>query len=197
MDKALDDIISKRRPRRNNPRRGAAKAAIIGKKTTPVAPVAARKAVPVGVPTEKIIVSNLPPDVNEAQVKELFTSTIGPLKEVTLNYDQHGKSKGIATVTFARKGDGSKAHTQYNNRLIDGKRPMKIEMVLGPAPPPTLAQRVAPAPAATAVQAAARNAQKTRRAPRPRAPKRPKKTAEDLDAEMEDYTKAETAAAAT
>lgn len=91
--------------------------------------------------SEKIIVSNLPGDVNEAQVKvcqrfltvvyfscliyfivykELFNQTVGPLKDITLHYDATGRSKGIATVTFQRKGDGTKAFQQYNNRLIDG-----------------------------------------------------------------------------
>lgn len=88
---------------------------------------------------EKIIVSNLPTDVNETQIKvcsrllssfvprahsflrqELFHSTIGPLKEVTLHYDPAGRSKGVANIVFTRKGDGSKAYQQYNNRLIDG-----------------------------------------------------------------------------
>jgi THO complex subunit 4 len=60
--------------------------------------------------------------VNEAQVKvsQRFNLTVGPLKEITLHYDASGRSKGIATVTFQRKGDGTKAFQQYNNRLIDG-----------------------------------------------------------------------------
>ncbi|KZP16906.1 hypothetical protein FIBSPDRAFT_747875, partial [Athelia psychrophila] len=70
--------------------------------------------------TDKIIVSNLPLDVNETQVKELFHSTVGPLREVTLHYDSAGRSKGVAAVHFQRKGDGAKAFQQYNNRLIDG-----------------------------------------------------------------------------
>ncbi|KAI0049178.1 hypothetical protein FA95DRAFT_1489631, partial [Auriscalpium vulgare] len=70
--------------------------------------------------TEKIIVSNLPLDVNETQVRELFMSTVGPLREVNMHYDSGGRSKGVATVTFSRKGDGNKAFQQYNNRLIDG-----------------------------------------------------------------------------
>ncbi|KZV92655.1 hypothetical protein EXIGLDRAFT_614095 [Exidia glandulosa HHB12029] len=72
--------------------------------------------------SEKIIVSNLPPDVNEAQIKELFSTTVGPLKEVNLHYDSAGKSKGVANVAFTRKGDGTKAYNQYNNRLIDGSQ---------------------------------------------------------------------------
>lgn len=81
--------------------------------------------------------SNLPPDVNEAQVKvrfsrcpcqilssyplqELFHTTVGPVKDVTLNFDSRGVSKGQASVTFQRRGDANKAFQQYNNRLIDG-----------------------------------------------------------------------------
>ncbi len=91
-------------------------------------------------PVEKIVVSNLPPDVNEAQVKvrqsplfkfgpvlnpnlhiqELFQTTVGPLREVNLHYDANGRSKGVASVMFQKKGDGNKAYQQYNNRLIDG-----------------------------------------------------------------------------
>jgi RNA recognition motif-containing protein len=52
--------------------------------------------------------------------QELFHSTVGPLREVTLHYDSAGRSKGVAAVHFQRKGDGTKAYQQYNNRLIDG-----------------------------------------------------------------------------
>jgi THO complex subunit 4 len=83
-------------------------------------------------------VSNLPTDVNEAQIKvralkplidvqypnyyfqELFSMQIGPTKEVTLHYDNAGRSKGIASVLFSKRGDGTKAYQQYHNRLIDG-----------------------------------------------------------------------------
>ncbi|KAF5368848.1 hypothetical protein D9758_002857 [Tetrapyrgos nigripes] len=130
MDKSLDEII-KDKPR-NNRRRSAGKtgrAQVLG--TAGVAP-RSRAAIKAGVKTvvaapavpqptsDKIIVSNLPPDVNEQQVKELFHATVGPLREVTLHYDAHGRSKGTASVNFQRKGDGQKAFNQYNNRLIDG-----------------------------------------------------------------------------
>lgn len=52
--------------------------------------------------------------------QELFHTTVGPLKDVALQYDSAGRSKGAATVDFVRAGDGNKAHLQYNNRLIDG-----------------------------------------------------------------------------
>lgn len=88
---------------------------------------------------EKIMVSNLPPDVNEQQIRvsgvlccssahfltqflsyqELFLHTVGPLRDVTLHYDSSGRSKGVASVHFQKKGDGNRAYDQYNNRLID------------------------------------------------------------------------------
>ena len=163
LDKSLDDvcipssaptvsdlfwqIISEkkttRRPRRTA---AAAKAAITGQtavqaatRRAATAPTAARP-VPGNVVAEKIIVSNLPTDVNEAQVKvcnflqfytlgadshvapfqELFQTTVGPTNQCQLQYSQEGRSLGIATVKFSRRGDANKAFQQYNNRLIDG-----------------------------------------------------------------------------
>lgn len=151
---------------------------------------------------QKIMVSGLPPDVNEEQIKELFQSTVGQLSSVQLNFDAQGRSKGTATVIFQKKGDASKAFQQYNNRLIDGKRPMKIEIVMDPTKvaPPSLASRVAPAPAAKqqAPKPAASGAPAERtgkpagagrggRGRRRKGGDRPAKTAADLDAEMEVY----------
>ncbi|KIP06797.1 hypothetical protein PHLGIDRAFT_72180 [Phlebiopsis gigantea 11061_1 CR5-6] len=132
MDKALDDIIAAR-PKTRRPtttRRPTAKAQVLGSSNSPAtraraAPGAANgakgaAAAPVAQPADKIIVSNLPPDVNELQIRELFQTTVGPLREVTLHYDSKGASKGVASVHFSRKGDGTKAYQQYNNRLIDG-----------------------------------------------------------------------------
>jgi len=151
---------------------------------------------------QKIMVSGLPPDVNEEQIKELFQSTVGQLTSVQLNFDSQGRSKGTATVIFQKKGDANKAFQQYNNRLIDGKRPMKIEIVMDPTkvPPPSLASRVAPAPAAKqqapkpAVSGAATErtgkpagAGRGGRGRRRKGGDRPAKTAADLDAEMEVY----------
>ncbi|KAF8234947.1 hypothetical protein L208DRAFT_1259008 [Tricholoma matsutake] len=132
MDKTLDDIISSkpRGARRGSARRGSARSSarqqILGKPLDNPITRAAASATAAKAPTaqpspaDKIIVSNLPQDVNEVQIKELFHSTVGPLKEVTLHYDSAGRSKGVAAVHFQRKGDGTKAYTQYNNRLIDG-----------------------------------------------------------------------------
>ncbi|EDR07945.1 uncharacterized protein LACBIDRAFT_297468 [Laccaria bicolor S238N-H82] len=129
MDKSLDDIISAKPKtgRRGAARRPSARAQVLG--STAVSPVqraraaniaASRTAKAVVPASTKIIVSNLPVDVNETQIKELFTTTVGPLRDVTLHYDAGGRSKGVASVQFSNKGDGEVAYQQYNNRLIDG-----------------------------------------------------------------------------
>lgn len=137
----------------------------------------------------KIILSNLPADVTEAQVKELFTS-LGPVRKVAMSYRQNGQSTGTCTVIFARAEDGQKAYQQYNNRLIDGKRPLKIEVIVDPS-------RLQPPPAAPASKPATKKTAHAKPAQQPKKTKaaratRPKKTLEDLDAEMEDYAKAGT-----
>ncbi|KAK7462921.1 RNA-binding RNA annealing protein [Stygiomarasmius scandens] len=221
MDQSLDEII-KSRPRTNRRRSAGrnARASVLGSGASGVTPrskaavkagtktVVATPAAPTGAQSQiadKIMVSNLPQDVNEQQVKELFSQTVGPLREVTLHYDAAGRSKGVASVQFSRKGDGHKAFNQYNNRLIDGKRPMKIEIVMDPtkAPAPSLASRVAPATTAAAGGAPARGGPRKRGVGRGRGGRRgggtdrPAKSAADLDAEMEDYTNNTSTAAPT
>ncbi|KAH7928590.1 hypothetical protein BV22DRAFT_1004467 [Leucogyrophana mollusca] len=129
MDKSLDEVIATRPRgiRRGGARRGSAKSQVLGNAgASPAAraqvasTVATKATAATPQPADKIIVSNLPQDVNEVQIKELFHSTVGPLREVTLHYDSQGRSKGVAAVHFQKKGDGSKAYQQYNNRLIDG-----------------------------------------------------------------------------
>lgn len=208
LDRSLDEVISSHRTnRRGFSRRGsgAAKASLVGSRP-PRQVAAAIGASPVIVPqaAEKIIVSNLPTDVNEVQVRELFTHMIGPLRDVSLTYDARGVSKGIASVVFVRKGDAARAYEQYHDRLIDGRSPMKIEIVVDPRrTPQPLAARVSAAGPVVAgngfVQSGPRGGGGLRRAGGRgrgrgrgrggrRGDDRPTKTAEDLDAEMEDYT---------
>jgi len=207
MDKSLDEVIATRpKNARRVGRRGSAKTQVLGNPANAATRAAVQNAAaakvvaaanPTSQPADKIIVSNLPPDVNEVQIKELFHSTVGSLRDVTLHYDSAGRSKGIAAVHFQRKGDGTKAYQQYNNRLIDGKRPMKIEIVVDPArpaPAQSLVSRVAPPPAiatTTTTTRVSRPASRGIRRARGRARKgteRTPKSAADLDAEMEDYT---------
>ncbi|KAG6377501.1 hypothetical protein JVT61DRAFT_15309 [Boletus reticuloceps] len=132
MDKSLDEVIATRpKNQRRLGRRTPAKVQVLGNPANAAVRAAAQNAAAAKVvatanhtaqPADKIIVSNLPADVNEVKSRylELFHSTVGPLRDVTLHYDSAGRSKGIAAVHFQRKGDGTKAYQQYNNRLIDG-----------------------------------------------------------------------------
>ncbi|KIJ59391.1 hypothetical protein HYDPIDRAFT_100831 [Hydnomerulius pinastri MD-312] len=78
----------------------------------------------------KILLSRLPPDVGETEVEELFKKTVGPLKEAFLIYNSQGRSKGMAVVVFQRAGDAAVARTKYDGKFIDGRRPIKIEIVV-------------------------------------------------------------------
>lgn len=209
LDKSLDEILVNRRQGVRNRRRAtrskAANAAVpVGgvKKTTKSAKPAG-KAIQNGHPASgesKIMVSGLPADVNEANIKEYFIKSAGPVKRVMLTYNQNGTSRGIASIVFSKPDTAAKAAKDLNGLLVDG-RPMKIEVIVdashAPAVPASkpLGDRVAqtkaqPKPATTAKTQNAKAGRGGRRARRGggRAAGRPKsKTAEELDAEMVDY----------
>jgi len=105
----------------------------------------------------RIFLSRLPADVGEKEVEELFRKTVGPLKDSFLVYNSQGKSKGMAVVTFQRPGDAVTARAKYDGKIVDGRRPIKIEILVDGAPtlaapalhfptPPTLLDRIAPSP---------------------------------------------------
>ncbi|EDR08263.1 uncharacterized protein LACBIDRAFT_297749 [Laccaria bicolor S238N-H82] len=107
----------------------------------------------------KIFLSRLPVDVAEKDVEELFRKTVGPLKESFLIYNSQGRSKGMAVVTFQRPGDAALAREKYDGKIVDGRRNIKIEVIVdgvphnmgaprGPPPLPTLLTRLGGAPAA-------------------------------------------------
>ncbi|BGP38282.1 RNA-binding RNA annealing protein [Rhodotorula kratochvilovae] len=146
IDKPLDDVIAEKRksraPRRpRGPRNGAPAAG--GAAPTAAAPAAggraprnAGPAAAVGAPAhvgDKIIVSNLPTDVDERQIKELFATTVGPVRSVSLSFNAQGQSKGIATVLFKQAEHATSAYTQYNKRLIDGKKALRVEVIVDPS----------------------------------------------------------------
>ncbi|TFK38002.1 hypothetical protein BDQ12DRAFT_606703 [Crucibulum laeve] len=82
----------------------------------------------------KIFLSRLPVDVGEKEVEELFKKTIGPLKESFLIYNSQGRSKGMAVVVFQRPSDAALAKTKYDGKIVDGRRPIRIEIITdGPA----------------------------------------------------------------
>ncbi|KAI3648945.1 hypothetical protein MP228_006799 [Amoeboaphelidium protococcarum] len=132
LDMSLDAIREQRRSNRNNDsaggRRRASNSRARGARPVgnqrPAHPAVADVSVDVG---QKMLVSNLDFKVTEADLKELF-STAGPLKKVSLSFDSSGKSKGSAEVIFIRKQDALYAIKKYNGVALDG-RPMRLEMV--------------------------------------------------------------------
>ncbi|KAK5997272.1 mRNA export protein mlo3 [Cladobotryum mycophilum] len=225
LDKPLDEIVTAQRRsstagRRRSLRRSTggrpaptAPAGGVQKSTAKPTRAANAKAAPAkaAAPSgdSKVIVSNLPKDVSEKQIKEYFVQSVGPIKRVELSYGPNSQSRGIANVTFHRPEGASKALQNLNGLLVDG-RPIKIEIVVGASqadkvipPSKTLAERTSqpkaqPKSAAGKKQqavngakgnvakgAAAVSAANKKRRGRNARPA--KKTAEELDSEMADY----------
>ncbi|KKY14920.1 putative rna annealing protein [Phaeomoniella chlamydospora] len=218
LDQSLDEILSTRRQaNRKVARRGAKPGKATGTTPAPAGGIkktvkhakSATKAVPSapapGPKESKIVVSGLPTDVTEAQIKEYFQKSVGSVKRVIITYNQHGVSRGSAQIYFAKYDAAAKAAKELNGMLVD-KKPMKIELVVdaasapAPAAPKPLGERIsanakAQPKSATASKpkdaAAGRGGRATRgRGRKARTPGRPKKTAEELDQEMTDYMSA-------
>ncbi|KAJ4155015.1 hypothetical protein LMH87_000281 [Akanthomyces muscarius] len=212
LDKPLDDIVSARRKSAGNRRssrrttgRTAAPPAGGIQKAKPNARGAAAKGAqgktsgPLG--ESKVIVSNLPKDVSEQQIKEYFVQSVGPIKRVELSYGPNSQSRGIANVIFHKPDGASRAFQKLNGLLVDG-RPIKIEIVVGAAqadkvipPVKTLAER-ASQPKAQPRSAAGKQSNnagkdgakgKAAKGRRARNARPAKKTATELDADMENY----------
>ncbi|KAF9253301.1 hypothetical protein DTO013E5_311 [Penicillium roqueforti] len=208
LDKSLDDLVGSRRQtarhtarRRGGSRRAATKAPTVGgvKKSTKATPKPAHPAPVAQTGSSKILVSGLPSDVSEANVK-----SAGPVRRVMLTYNQNGTSRGIASIQFNRADTAAKATKELNGLLVDG-RPMKIEVVYDashvpviPASKPLterIAQKARPKSAAAPKAKETKTpTEKTNR--RGKGPARPRgrnagrgkpKTVEELDAEMIDY----------
>nr|CAG8594354.1 12297_t:CDS:2 [Entrophospora candida] len=167
----------------------------------------------------KILVSNLAFKVSEAdlwrrQIRffgakalttfELFTTMIGPVRQVNLNFDQNGRSKGTASVVFQKSTDAVKSVEKLRNVTLDG-REIKIEIVVAPNSPITQRigglneNRTSSSPSTRGINGSVRG---TRGATRGgsrggrgiggrggarRSDNRPKKTQDELDAEMSEY----------
>lgn len=142
----------------------------------------------------KLFISNLDFGVSNEDIKELF-SEIGDIKRSTVHYDRSGRSKGTAEVVYSRRADAVAASKRYNNVQLDGK-PMKIEIIGTnlsiPAPPVRATNGIASAGRggqATREQASRGRGGPSRRGRggRGRGGRGSDKSAEDLDAELEDY----------
>jgi len=75
------------------------------------------------------MLSQLPMDVAENEVEILFAKTVGPVKDTFLVYNSQGKSKGMAVVAFAKPESAALAREKYNGKIVDGRRPIKIEII--------------------------------------------------------------------
>ncbi|KIO23090.1 hypothetical protein M407DRAFT_27418 [Tulasnella calospora MUT 4182] len=129
IDQSLDALIKAGKKKQRTGRKPAdkkkvsstskaKKAAVTGKQKAAPA-VAAPPVTPIAT-SNKINISNLPLDVKEPEIRDLFAKTVGPVREAQLFFDSKGQSKGIGSVVFQRKEDATKAVTMYNGRLIDG-----------------------------------------------------------------------------
>ncbi|KAJ4354588.1 RNA-binding RNA annealing protein [Didymosphaeria variabile] len=220
LNSSLDDILKTTRgnarrgrgPRRSGvgrtteaPIGGVAKATKQTKpnKAAPTAPAATSGG------ETKIMISNLPFDVEENQLKEYFNTVVnvGKPRRILLQYGPNGKSLGSATVIFNKAEQAIKATSALQGVKIDNK-PIRVEMLVSAAavasqPQSSFADRIThpkkadkpkPATAAKAVPAGGRERGRgrgDRAAGRGRGrggrERTKKKTQEELDAEMEDY----------
>lgn len=217
MEQSLDDILKAqssakrgRGGRRSNPSRAAATAGPVGgvsKSTRHAKPAKAALTAPAvsSAGETKIMVSNLPHDVEQGQLQEYFTSAVGVgrPKKILLQYGPNGRSLGSATIIFNRHDQAVKATASLNGVKIDN-RPIRVELLVSaaniptPARQPSLAERVTqpkkdkpkPATAEKAVAGRGRGRGDARgkgRGGRGGRERQKKKTTEDLDAEMADY----------
>jgi len=193
---------------------GAAKAANATGRRTASGPASISTLLPEA--GSKILISRLPADVTEQEVRDLFNKTVGPTTDVFLIYNNNGQPKGMAVVIFQKVTDAELARTKYDGKIVDGKRPIKIELIVREQsvsqpsnPPPPLAlsllDRIQMRPSAATKQqekpakVAPLLAQAVEGKPKPQPTKRRSRTrkgparlkrktsVQDLDREMEEY----------
>ncbi len=81
----------------------------------------------------KVQVANLPLDISDGDVRDLF-STAGEVLSSSIERDSAGRSTGRASVVFAQKQGAIDAVKQYHARTLDGS-PMAVVLDSAPTPP--------------------------------------------------------------
>lgn len=111
VNMSLDDIIkTQKKTTKKKPQRGHVK----GKQNT----YKARKPKPE--PKHKLLISNLSSEVNNDQIRELF-SEIGELERCGIHWDKLGRSKGTAQVAYTSEDNAKKAIEQLNGKELSGQ----------------------------------------------------------------------------
>ncbi|RZC37232.1 RRM 1 domain containing protein [Asbolus verrucosus] len=150
---------------------------------------AARAVVQSSVGPTKLMVANLDFGVSDSDIQELFAE-FGPLKSASVHYDRSGRSLGTADVIFERRSDAIKAMKQYNGVPLDG-RAMNIQIITSEIPSPV---RRGPAGERKFQNRSPRGVNKGRPnrgrgGGRNFRSQKKQPTAEELDAELDAYTK--------
>jgi len=144
----------------------------------------------------RLRVENLHYDLTEREVKELF-ERIGPVEAFDMLYDRAGRPEGIALVTYDDPRDAEYAIEKYDGERAAGLRlkvgidrePLATSFRRPPPRAPSMFERIGPkrverrAPSRRTVAARPPPSARANRGPAGR----PHKTAEQLDAELDDY----------